>query len=74
MARFTSLLTLPFRALGAVLAALPGVRFARARVQRFLSRPRTPRDGKIRIDRNHVYILPTATGFGFALLLMVMLV
>ena len=78
MARFTSWLAAPFRALfrilGAGLAALPGVRFARARVQRFLQRPRKPREGRIRLDRNHVYILPTASGAGFALLLVVMLV
>ncbi|MGD7276922.1 hypothetical protein ACQCQ7_16025, partial [Ralstonia pseudosolanacearum] len=53
--------------------ALPGLRFARERVQRFLSRPRRPRDGAIRLDRRHVYILPTATGAGFALLLVAML-
>lgn len=64
----------PFRAVGASLAALPGVRFVRARVQRFLQRPRTPRDGRIRLDRNHIYILPTASGAGFSLLLVVMLV
>jgi len=73
MARFTSLLAAPFRAVGAVLAMLPGVRFVRARVQRFLQRPRMPRDGRIRLDRNHIYILPTVGGAGFALLLMVML-
>ena len=73
MARFTSLLLVPLRVLGVGLAMLPGVRFARARVQRFLQRPRTPREGRIRLDRNHVYILPTAAGAGFALLLMVML-
>ncbi|AST30604.1 DUF58 domain-containing protein [Ralstonia pseudosolanacearum] len=53
--------------------ALPGLRLARERVQRFLSRPRRPRDGAIRLDRRHVYILPTATGAGFALLLVAML-
>ncbi|QWQ14325.1 hypothetical protein KN198_17840 (plasmid) [Ralstonia solanacearum] len=42
-------------------------------MQRFLSRPRRPRDGAIRLDRRHVYILPTATGAGFALLLVAML-
>lgn len=42
--------------------ALPGLRLARERVQRFLSRPRRPRDGAIRLDRRHVYILPTAPG------------
>ncbi|WP_439894230.1 DUF58 domain-containing protein (plasmid) [Ralstonia sp. 25C] len=73
MARFTSLLVAPLRAVGAVLAMLPGIRFARARVQRFLQRPRAPREGRIRLDRNHIYILPTAAGAGFALLLMVML-
>ncbi|WP_296223716.1 DUF58 domain-containing protein [Ralstonia sp. UBA689] len=78
MARLTSLLAVPlralFRVLGAGLAALPGVRFARARVQRFLQRPRLPREGRIRLDRNHLYILPTVAGAGFMLLLMVMLV
>ncbi|KHK55848.1 hypothetical protein PI87_12670 [Ralstonia sp. A12] len=78
MARFTSLLLAPLRALFrlllAGLAALPGIRFARARVQRFLQRPRKPREGRIRLDRNHVYILPTAAGVGFALLLVVMLI
>jgi len=73
MARLSSLLLAPLRLLGAGLAMLPGVRFARARVQRFLQRPRTPREGRIRLDRNHVYILPTAAGGGFALLLVVML-
>ena len=73
MARVTSLLLAPLRVLGAGLAMLPGVRFARARVQRFLQRPRKPREGRIRLDRNHVYILPTAAGGGFALLLVVML-
>jgi len=77
MARLTSLLLMPLRALfrmfGAGLAMLPGVRFVRARVQRFLQRPRMPREGRIRLDRNHVYILPTVAGAGFALLLMVML-
>ena len=43
-------------------------------MQRFLQRPRKPREGRIRLDRNHVYILPTASGAGFALLLVVMLV
>ncbi|MCO5399174.1 DUF58 domain-containing protein [Ralstonia soli] len=73
MARVTALLFAPLRSLGAALAMLPGVRFVRARVQRFLQRPRTPRDGRIRLDRHHVYILPTASGAGFALLLAVML-
>lgn len=73
MARVTSLLLAPLRVLGAGLAMLPGVRFVRARVQRFLQRPRKPREGRIRLDRNHVYILPTASGAGFALLLVVML-
>ncbi|MBA9844169.1 MAG: DUF58 domain-containing protein [Ralstonia sp.] len=73
MARLRSLLLAPLRVLGAGVAMLPGVRFARARVQRFLQRPRTPREGRIRLDRNHVYILPTAAGGGFALLLVVML-
>ncbi len=59
--------------LSALLRALPGLRFVRERVQRFLSRPRRPRDGAIRLDRRHVYILPTATGAGFALLLVAML-
>lgn len=73
MARLRSLLLAPLRLLGAGLAVLPGIRFVRARVQRFLQRPRTPREGRIRLDRNHVYILPTAAGGGFALLLVVML-
>lgn len=73
MARVTSLLFAPLRVLGAGLVMLPGVRFVRARVQRFLQRPRKPRQGRIRLDRNHVYILPTAAGAGFALLLVVML-
>ena len=73
MARLPSLLASPFRVLGAALAMLPGVRFVRGRVQRFLQRPRKPREGRIRLDRNHVYILPTAAGGGFALLLVVML-
>jgi uncharacterized protein (DUF58 family) len=73
MARVASVLAVPLRALGAGLAALPGVRLARTRVQRFLQRPRTPREGRIRLDRNHVYILPTGAGASFALLLIVML-
>jgi len=73
MARLTSLLAAPFRVLGAAFAMLPGIRFVRGRVQRFLQRPRTPREGRIRLDRNHVYILPTAAGAGFSLLLVVML-
>lgn len=73
MARLTSLIAAPLRMVCAGLAALPGIRFVHARVQRFLQRPRTPREGRIRLDRNHVYILPTAAGVGFALLLVVML-
>lgn len=73
MARFMSALSAPLRVLGAGLARLPGIRFVHGRVQRFLQRPRTPREGRIRLDRNHVYILPTTAGAGFALLLIVML-
>ncbi|WP_204320436.1 hypothetical protein, partial [Klebsiella pneumoniae] len=55
------------------LALLPGVRGrCRKRCTRARAK-RTPREGRIRLDRNHVYILPTAAGGGFALLLVVML-
>lgn len=37
------------------------------------SRPRTPVHGRLTLDRRHLYILPTRSGLGFAVLLLAML-
>jgi len=50
--------------------ALPG---RRQRGWRWLMRTRVPVQGVVRLDRRHLYILPTRGGIGFAMLLLAML-
>ncbi len=46
---------------------------ARRLPQRWFRRPQVPVQDKIRLDRRHLYILPTRSGLGFAVLLLAML-
>lgn len=55
--------------------AVPNARgLSRATVTARPRRPRKPVNGVVTLDRRHLYILPTRSGLGFALLLLAMLV